>query len=214
MITLALDASTYAGTVAVWRDQTLAAEAEVAMRGADRERLMPAVAEALARAGARVGEVRRVICGAGPGSFTSLRIAASIAKGIATGTGAPLHAVSSLGLIAAGEEVGAGSWLATLDALRGEAYVALFEKRPDGSVREVAPPRIVPTAALEPLAEEHGARLVGPGAGLVVPPRARGALCLGGGAEVDLEGWEPSYGRLAEAQVKWEAAHGRPLPRG
>jgi tRNA threonylcarbamoyladenosine biosynthesis protein TsaB len=28
---------------------------------------------------------------------------------------------------------------------------------------------------------------------------------------VDLERWEPSYGRLAEAQVKWEAAHGRPL---
>ena len=29
---------------------------------------------------------------------------------------------------------------------------------------------------------------------------------------VDLDRWEPDYGRLAEAQVKWEAAHGRPLP--
>ena len=28
---------------------------------------------------------------------------------------------------------------------------------------------------------------------------------------VDLAGWEPLYGRLAEAQVKWEASHGRPL---
>jgi tRNA threonylcarbamoyladenosine biosynthesis protein TsaB len=27
----------------------------------------------------------------------------------------------------------------------------------------------------------------------------------------DLASWEPSYGRLAEAQVKWEAAHGRSL---
>ena len=27
----------------------------------------------------------------------------------------------------------------------------------------------------------------------------------------DLAAWEPAYGRLAEAQVKWEAAHGRPL---
>jgi tRNA threonylcarbamoyladenosine biosynthesis protein TsaB len=27
----------------------------------------------------------------------------------------------------------------------------------------------------------------------------------------DLNTWEPAYGRLAEAQVKWEAAHGRPL---
>jgi tRNA threonylcarbamoyladenosine biosynthesis protein TsaB len=28
---------------------------------------------------------------------------------------------------------------------------------------------------------------------------------------VALDTWEPAYGRLAEAQVKWEAAHGRPL---
>jgi tRNA threonylcarbamoyladenosine biosynthesis protein TsaB len=28
---------------------------------------------------------------------------------------------------------------------------------------------------------------------------------------VDRARWEPAYGRLAEAQVKWEAAHGRPL---
>jgi tRNA threonylcarbamoyladenosine biosynthesis protein TsaB len=28
---------------------------------------------------------------------------------------------------------------------------------------------------------------------------------------VDLARWEPRYGRLAEAQVKWEAAQGRPL---
>jgi len=28
---------------------------------------------------------------------------------------------------------------------------------------------------------------------------------------VPLDTWEPSYGRLAEAQVKWEASHGRAL---
>ena len=28
---------------------------------------------------------------------------------------------------------------------------------------------------------------------------------------VSLDTWEPDYGRLAEAQVKWEAAHGRRL---
>ena len=30
----------------------------------------------------------------------------------------------------------------------------------------------------------------------------------------DLARWEPMYGRLAEAQVKWEATHGRPLEVG
>jgi tRNA threonylcarbamoyladenosine biosynthesis protein TsaB len=30
--------------------------------------------------------------------------------------------------------------------------------------------------------------------------------------QVSSSEWEPEYGRLAEAQVRWEAAHGRPLP--
>jgi tRNA threonylcarbamoyladenosine biosynthesis protein TsaB len=30
----------------------------------------------------------------------------------------------------------------------------------------------------------------------------------------DIASWEPAYGRLAEAQVRWESAHGRPLPVG
>ena len=29
---------------------------------------------------------------------------------------------------------------------------------------------------------------------------------------VSLDAWEPAYGRVAEAQARWEAAHGRPLP--
>ena len=46
-------------------------------------------------------------------------------------------------------------------------------------------------------------------------PRARAAAQLtkliDATAAADLAAWEPAYGRLAEAQVKWEAAHGRPL---
>jgi tRNA threonylcarbamoyladenosine biosynthesis protein TsaB len=34
---------------------------------------------------------------------------------------------------------------------------------------------------------------------------------LASAPEADLATWEPAYGRLAEAQVKWEAAHGRAL---
>src|SRR5579871_1070450 len=102
VITLALDASTYTGTVAVLRGTELIAEGEAAMRGEREERLMPEVLETLQRAGCKVRDVQRVVCGAGPGSFTSLRIAGAIAKGIAMGNGAELFAVSSLALIPAG----------------------------------------------------------------------------------------------------------------
>src|ERR1041385_5784484 len=84
VITLALDAATYVGTVAVLRDGDVVAARETAMRGRDVERLMPAVADALDAATVRATEIGRIVCGEGPGSFTSLRIAASIAKGLAT----------------------------------------------------------------------------------------------------------------------------------
>ena len=66
MITLALDAATYAGTVAVFDRGRMVSEASIAMKGADRERLMPAVAEALAAARVPVDRIGRVVCGEGP----------------------------------------------------------------------------------------------------------------------------------------------------
>ena len=72
-LTLALDASTYAGSVAVLRGRAVLAECTVAMRGEREERLMPAVAEALAEVGASPRDVAEVVCGGGPGSFTNLR---------------------------------------------------------------------------------------------------------------------------------------------
>lgn len=219
MITLAVDASTYVGTVAVLRDHELIATAEVAMRGAHEERLAWAVADALSRAGVALGPAHRVVCGAGPGSFTSLRIAGSIAKGLAMGWGATLLAVPSLGLIVAGEPaLGAGRYLAALDALRGESYAALYERDRAGLTYELAPARLVAAGAIAALAAEFEATAVGPATDRPLSPHARGAAALlpglGSEAVADLAGWEPSYGRLAEAQVRWEAAHGRPLPAG
>jgi len=219
MITLAIDASTYVGTVAAWRGDALAASGEAAMRGAQAERLMPAVAEALAKAGVPGGPADRIICGGGPGSFTSLRIAGSIAKGLATGWGAMLLSVPSLALIvAAGDALPPGRYLAVLDALRGESYVGLYLRGADGSVAELAPARILPAASVDNAAAESHAIAIGPTHGGGAMPHARGALStlatLGEAARVDLSAWEPDYGRLAEAQVRWEATHGRPLRTG
>src|SRR2546421_4302336 len=62
MITLALDASTYAGSVAVLDDARVLAEADAAMKGAHEERLMPAVAGALGRAGIAPARIERIVC--------------------------------------------------------------------------------------------------------------------------------------------------------
>jgi tRNA threonylcarbamoyladenosine biosynthesis protein TsaB len=216
MTTLALEASTYAGTVAVIRDGAVVAERDVAMRGEREERLMPAVAEALAEAGVEVAVLDRIVCGAGPGSFTSLRIAGAIAKGLALASRSPLVAVSSPFLIAAGARpaLPPGRYVAVLDALRGDVFAAVFAIT-DGAIVEESPAGIVARADLDAFARDRSARLVGPAEPLAAAPHARGAAALGRLAAwpppVDLATWEPEYGRLAEAQVRWEAAHGRAL---
>ncbi len=226
MITLAVDASTYAGDIAVLDDARVLAEESVAMRGAEHEHLMPAVAAALGRAGIGPSDLDRIVCGAGPGSFTSLRIAGAIAKGIASATGRSLYAVSSLGLIVGGTQLPDGVYLAAIDAMRGEFYVGLYEvvsarAASDDSIVELEPPRIVPSDAVDALAAECGARVIGPAArsgGIQAAPRAHAAArmerTLARNGPVNLATWEPSYGRLAEAQVRWERTHGRPLSSG
>ena len=110
------------------------------MRGELEERLMPAVVATLGEAGCSVRDVTRVICGAGPGSFTSLRIAGAIAKGIVMGNGERvdgLFAVSSLALIVAArsDHLEPGRWLALLDAMRRERYAALLYHVGEGPSR-------------------------------------------------------------------------------
>jgi tRNA threonylcarbamoyladenosine biosynthesis protein TsaB len=213
---LSIEASTYVGSVAVLRDGVVVAERETAMRGEHEERLMPAVADALAEAGLAPNAVDRVLCGAGPGSFTSLRIAGAIAKGLALAAQAPLYPVSSLVLVVAGAtpELAPGRYAVALDAMRGDVFVAVFSVTDSAIVTE-SNAAIVARADLDAFARLHSAHVVGPAETLARSPHARGAAVLGQRVEwpaaADLATWEPNYGRLAEAQVRWEAAHGRAL---
>lgn len=219
MITLAIDASTYAGDVAVLDGVNVLAEESVEMKGADRERLMPAVASVLNRAGVETQDIQRVVCGAGPGSFTSLRIAGAIAKGMANGVGCPLFAVPSMALILGGTNLSRGRYLVAVNALRGEYYVGLYVIQSDGSIAELERARLVGAADIVGLATEHNVMIVCsspfPDAVTATPRSSavsRMERILQEHGPVALDGWEPAYGRLAEAQVRWECAHGRPLP--
>lgn len=210
---LVLDASTYLGTIAVIRSDGTVVDGMAAMRGAQEERLMPAIAETMMRGDVKPGELTGVICGAGPGSFTSLRIAAAIAKGICAARGLSLAVVPSLALVVASEERAEGRYLAAIDAMRGEWYTQLFVAGADGIVCEGGERERVPNDSLSAHAARLGATPVGAGLAIDASPHARGILRLDAALvrEVDLAQWEPDYGRLAEAQVKWEVAHGRAL---
>jgi tRNA threonylcarbamoyladenosine biosynthesis protein TsaB len=221
---LAIEGSTYEGSVALLADSTV-----VAARGIRREdgsvspigmgeQLMPAIAECLEEVGVKRGEIARIVCGAGPGSFTSLRVAGSVAKGLAAGYEVELFAVSSLVLTVAGAkpQLSPGEYLSVLDAMRGEVFAARVRLASGGLASQVEPTVILsPEQLAEATERDRSVRIIGPGREIDARPQARGvagvlATVLAAGP-VDLASWEPDYGRLAEAQVRWEAAHGRPL---
>jgi tRNA threonylcarbamoyladenosine biosynthesis protein TsaB len=224
--TLALEGATYEGSVAllagstVVAERTLGSEDSGISRAGRGERLMPAVGECLEECSVKRGEIARIVCGAGPGSFTSLRVAASVAKGLAAGYGVDLYAVSSLLLTVSGARppLEPGEYLSVLDAMRGEHFAARVLVQPAGFATQLEPTTILGAGQLgEVAARDRSVRVAGPGQQIDAHPHARGvapildAIIKAG--PVDLASWEPDYGRLAEAQVRWEAVHGRPLSR-
>jgi tRNA threonylcarbamoyladenosine biosynthesis protein TsaB len=115
--------------------------------------------------------------------------------------------------------VGAAEVIAVLDAMRGEWYARQFAAAPVLGLVARGDERLVGREALAEWAGRIGAVVVGAGGetfdrGRSAVPQARDVVRLPDGPllhPVDLAAWEPGYGRLAEAQVKWEQAHGRPL---
>lgn len=220
-LTLALDASTYSGSAALLCGATELGAIDVPMRNVGRETLLPAIADLMQQSRRTMDDVERIVCGSGPGSFTGLRIAASIAKACAMRRGAhdekPFYGVSSLMLIVAGNDVARqpGRYVAVLDALRGDAYTAAFEVGEQLGIVEIEGTSVRPRETIESFAARLGARVVGPDHTPHFAPHARGVArlewLLDAAAPADLATWEPEYGRPAAAQRRWEEAHGRPL---
>lgn len=102
MLTLGLDTSGELGSVALESEGGLVAESVLRVRATHSETVLPEVNRLLEAAGRDREEVEAVVVGAGPGSFTGLRIAASLAKGMCFATERRMYAYSSLAAVAAG----------------------------------------------------------------------------------------------------------------
>jgi tRNA threonylcarbamoyladenosine biosynthesis protein TsaB len=91
------------------------------------ELVLPMLDRLLEGADMDLGDLEAVAFGAGPGSFTGLRIACGVAQGLAFARGLPVLGVSTLEALA--EESGATRVAACLDARMREVYYAALEKR-------------------------------------------------------------------------------------
>lgn len=232
MITLALDTATDRCTVAA-TDGTRLVERHLDGARQHARSVLGLTDELLAELGAAPRDIQRMLTADGPGSFTGLRVAASVAKGLAWAGRLEWHTAPSLLVRAAAHAPATGGVvLALSDALRGDLYAGCW-RIAEGRVERVGTaPRArtpaslaefgvvdvvvgsVPEALRSAVEAATGQTLIGGDAAL---PTARALLALDGfvgGTErvVDVAGWEPEYGRPAEAQAVWERKHGRPLP--
>ncbi|HET9663916.1 MAG TPA: tRNA (adenosine(37)-N6)-threonylcarbamoyltransferase complex dimerization subunit type 1 TsaB [Burkholderiales bacterium] len=139
---LAFDTATPLGTIAIGVGDALLGEVTIGVNARHAESLLPAIDFVMGNAGVKRSDLGAIAVGAGPGSFTGVRIAGATAKGLAHALGLPLYAFSSLTMVAAGAAV-ADPVCVLFDARRGEVYAAChrFDQNPElVSITTLLPP--------------------------------------------------------------------------
>ena len=124
---LAIDTSTDRATVALTVDDTIFCE-EQGSQKTHAQLILPMVDRLMAKAGLTISALDGVVFGKGPGSFTGLRIACSIAKGLAYAHDLNIFPVSTLDAVAFAvrELKGEVPVLAVLDARMQEMYWSYY----------------------------------------------------------------------------------------
>jgi tRNA threonylcarbamoyladenosine biosynthesis protein TsaB len=148
---LALDTAANACSVALQAGEDIIERIETQPRR-HAAALLPMAEECLAEAGLGLRELDAVAFGRGPGSFTGLRIAASVAQGIAFGAGLPVAPVSNLAAaaVAAWRKHGWRQVLAAFDARMEELYAAAYRIDDAGLPELCGAEQLVAPGALSP----------------------------------------------------------------
>jgi tRNA threonylcarbamoyl adenosine modification protein YeaZ len=220
---LAFDTSGPIGSVVVAAGPEVLAREVLTQMGAHASALLPAIDHVLEAAGVDRGQLRGVIVGEGPGSFTGVRVAAATAKGLGHALGIPVWAVSSLAAAALASAPGPVRYV-LFDA-RGERVYGACYGVGGASFEEMIPPHAgelrdvldgdVPAGAvfLGDGAVRHRGVIKGAGFPVV---EAVGAQTLADGLVTyvaracpapvsDLAAWEPEYVRASSAERLWRS---------
>jgi tRNA threonylcarbamoyladenosine biosynthesis protein TsaB len=130
---LAVDTSSVACSVALQVDSAVS-ERHAEQAKEHTRLLVPMIRELLHEAGLQAGDLDAIVLGNGPGSFIGMRIAASVAQGLAHGGGTPIAPVSSLAAVAAEvfADTDAAEVVVTQDAHMNEVYLGAFRRGADG----------------------------------------------------------------------------------
>ncbi|MBI5658894.1 MAG: tRNA (adenosine(37)-N6)-threonylcarbamoyltransferase complex dimerization subunit type 1 TsaB [Nitrosomonadales bacterium] len=198
---LALETSTEYCSVALWRDGDCTSRCELV--GQKHSEVLIEMLDGLLRdEGTTLRQLDGIAFGAGPGSFTGVRIACGVAQGLALGAGLPVAGVSTL--LALAQAAGRDKVIAALDARMGEIYHAAYRKRAEEWVTVCEPGFCLPQAA--PAVE--GAGWFGTGSGFKMYEAVLDGRYAGQLAGMDRQA-VPQAGAIAElAAVQFAAGQG------
>jgi tRNA threonylcarbamoyladenosine biosynthesis protein TsaB len=160
---LAIDTSTESCSVAIVHGETVMARSELAPRR-HAELVLPMADSLLAELGLGRHALDGIAVGRGPGAFTGVRLAISLAQGMAMALDIPVVTVSSLAALAMEAPDDGGPVLALIDARMGEIYSAAYRRRDDGLLDEWQAETVGRPDALQ-VPEAPGWHVVGTGWG-------------------------------------------------
>ena len=175
---LAIDTASARCSAALWLDGQVASRAVPTAR--DHARLLlPMVDALLDEAGLRLRQLDALAFGRGPGSFTGVRVACSVAQGLAFGAGLGVLPVSDLRALASqalrcAVPGSVQQVFACMDARMGEVYWARFTVTAERMPETAAPEYVMGPEAI-PAAHAEGTML-GAGAGFAAYPQLAGRL--------------------------------------
>ena len=154
---LAIETATETCSVALLDQGKVLEQFELAPRK-QTERVLPMVSALLAEAGVSRTQLDAVAFGHGPGAFTGVRVAVSVAQGLAFALDRPVLGVSTLASAAlCGFDKGIeGPLLVAFDARMGELYLGAYRRAGDNHLETLLPDCLAHPEALPVL--PHGLR--------------------------------------------------------
>lgn len=211
---LAIDTATANCSAALLLDTRLLSRVQRLERG-HAEHILPMVDELLREGAVTLPELDAIAFGRGPGAFTGLRLAASVAQGLAFGAGLPVVPVSDLAALAQqvfAADAHALRVLVCTDARMQEVYWGCFERDAQRLVVPVGEEHVgKPESVRLPDAwlRQQAAPAYGAGSGFSAYPQLR--TCFAG-APGPLRGELLPRAQEIAQLAGWDTAQGRALP--
>ena len=175
---LAFDSTAKTASVALLDDRRMVALFNIDNGLTQSELLLPMAEDLLKRCKIDFDDIDMVCCSEGPGSFTGVRIAVALVKGIALGRDLPCVGVSTLEALCANAEGLSGIIVPVMDARRGQVYTAVFKSDDEGCKRVTEDCAIAITELYEKLSEFSGTPIYLVGDGYEVAYKGLSSLGL------------------------------------